>query len=401
MRTNLAIMVRPVTGSAPLWFYVPGQTILQETSDAVTRFEASAIKIPPKFGTLTDPAAVGSPKFWMSSFVAVRSIRSSAFYFKVANRVIKKWPDKSVTGGHADGMYMSDVVLSGTDPVPKGESNRIWTRADGASYREFAKFMAECMPDGKEVSWSENMALKMRDILGNKISSSGLASTHIGAALPLLCSVMFISEPARNKRAWPVGLMMLDSIGQQYSVVTATNPAKYYTWDRVLAHPERIDPGYKGSDPISKPQKGPTGKSMGTYGAPTGLGPLTVKKDLVKVEGKLPASPSGSASSGSVVDVTNDYIQMKETSLVIRWLRRLLGAAHMDESSVEFVTWRDKDSLDGLTNLMNDVEIAQMVAKPPASELGVTLTIVKEMRASLLTEIRGLLDKRCTTFDAM
>jgi hypothetical protein len=401
MRTNLAIMVRPVTGSAPLWFYVPGQTILQETSDAVTRFEASAVKIPPRFGMQANPVPVIEPKFWMSSFVALRSIKPSAYYFKVAGRVIKKWPDKSVSGGHADGMYMSDVVLSGTDPVPEGESNRIWTREDGASYREFAKFMASCMPDGKELSWSENISQKMRQILSNKINAAVFGSTHIGAALPLLCSVMFISEPARNKRAWPLGLIMLDSIGQQYSVVTASNPAKYYTWDRVLAHPERIDPGYKGSDPISKPQKGPTGKSMGKYGAPTGFGPLALKKDLVKVEGKLPASPSGSASSGSIVDVANDYIQMKETSLVIRWLRRLLTQAHIDESSVEFVTWRDKDSLDGLTNLMNDVEITQMVAKPPASELGVTLVMIKEMRASLLTEIRGLLDKRCATFDAM
>jgi len=401
MRTNLAIMVYPARGSRPLWFYVPGQTILQEVSDAVARFEMQATKLPSGvFGTETKPLVLRNASNWMTAFVSMRNFRNSAYYFDVANRVIKKWPDGS-HGGHADGFYMSDNVLSGTDPVRRGEDRRVWTRDNGASYREFARFMAKCMPSGNELGWSEDIADKMRIVLAGGKNLSGAQSSSIFSALPLLCAVMFLAESGRNKRAWPVGLMLLDSIGMQYNVVTKTNPAKYYTWDRVLAHPERIDSGYKGSAPLSKPQSGPTRFSRGDKGTPLGLGPLSKKEDLVKVEGKLPASPKGSASTGSTIDVVNDYIQMKEVSLVIRWLQRVLAQVHQDDSDVEFVTWRDSDPLDGLTNLMSDTALRQMITKPPVSTLGITLHMLQQTRASVLGEIRDVLNKRCTTFAKM
>lgn len=390
-------MVRPTPTSDALWFYVPGQTVLQEASDAVTRFEAQATKLPPStIGVATNPLALSTPVHWMTAFVRMRAFRNSDFYFTVAGRTIRKWKNES-SGGHADGFYMSDAVLSGTDPVRHGEARRIWTRNDGASYREFAKFMASCMPKGNELAWSEDIANRMRTVLRNGVNLKTQVGTSIYSALPLLCSVMFLAEAGRNKRAWMMAQIMLDSIGRQYNVATATKPAKYYTWDRVLAHPERIDPGYSGGAALSKPQKGPTGVSGKT---PTGLGALAQKKDLVKVEGKLPASPKGSASTGSAIDVANDYIQMKELSLTLRWLARVLTQVH-PSYDVVFATWHDTDPLDGLTNIMSDVALQQMAAKPPCSTLGITLAMLKDTRASALKEIRDVFDKRCTSFDAM
>jgi hypothetical protein len=212
---------------------------------------------------------------------------------------------------------------------------------------------------------------------------------------------MFVAEPGRNKRAWIVGLMLLDLIGQQYNVTKPGSGGKYYTWDKVLAHPERIDPGYVGSAPLSKPQKGPSGRKFGKKGPPIGHVPLTKKKELVGVEGKLPASPSGSASSGDVIDVASDYIQMKELSLVIRWLRQQLGAAHQDNFDVEFVTWRDKDSLVGLTDLTNDGALGTMAGKSPCVDLKITVPMLKQFRDEIQKEIKAIFLKRCGTFAAM
>lgn len=396
MRTNLGIMWRP-TGAESLWFYVPGQTILEEVSKAATLFEAGAVKLPPNQGTEAAPIPLNLPKFWMSAYFAMRNLRASTYFFRVSQRVIKKWPNKTVPDGHADGFYMSDVALSGSDHV----EGKMWNRENGASYREFAKFVAECMPSGNELAWSEKIVSNMRQVLKGQLDLSKMDATSFGSACPLLCSVMFLAEPGRNKRAWPLGLIMLDLVGTQYSVSTPTNPAKYYTWDRVLAHPERIDPGYKGSDPVSKPQKGPTGRSMGDYGAPIGYGALATKSDLVGVEGKLPASPRGSASTSQTIDVANDYIQMKETSLAVRWLSKKLHAAHQDDSNVEFSAWRDKDSLVGLTNLMDDKALSDMATKGPAKALGIPLTKLKEIKTNTIKEIGDLLVKRCGSFDAM
>jgi hypothetical protein len=397
MRSHLAIMRRIKNDKDPLWFYLPGQWILQEAATAVSTWDGKATLLSAPSGSMT-PVELSTADQWRNAYVSMRRFRASTYLFKVAGRTIKKWSDGN-SGGHADGFYMSDVALSGTDPVKKGESNRIWTRKDGASYREFAKFVASCMPKGNELAWSEEVANNIRQVMTNKVSYSAQLGNTIYSALPLLSSVMYVAEPGRNARAWIVGLMMLDLIGTQYNVYKTH--AKYYTWDKVLAHPERIDPGYKGSDPVSKPQKGPSGRKFGKRGAPVGHVPLTTKKQLVGVEGKLPASPSGSASSDKAIDVAHDYIQMKELSLVLRWLQKRLHAAHQNDFDLAFVTWRDKDSLDGLTDLTNDGALNVLASKPLAKELGVTAAMMKDFRTEVQKEIRGIFDKRCSSLDAM
>jgi hypothetical protein len=397
MRKNLAIMIRPAPDAAALWFYLSGQKVLELVSEAVATYELQAVKVPPNvYGSPANPLVLAKPTFWMSAAVAMRNYRDSDFHVKVAGRLLKKWRGEK-SGGFADGYYMSDVALSGT--VKK--EGEVWSRQEGASYREFAKFMASCMPKGNELAWSEDIADRMRKIMRYEVDLSGKTGENLFSAMPLLASVMFMTESSRNPRAWLMAHMMLDSIGQQYSRPSATSPkAKYYTWDRVLAHPERVDPGYSGKASVDKPQQGPTGLGGRTGKTPTGLGGLARKEDLASVEGKLPASPSGSSQTGKTIDVANDYIQMKETSLAIRWLARVLSLKHPD-MDVIFVTWPAEEPLDGLTDLMSDTGLQQMAGKAPCTTCKLTLFDLKKFRTDRILEMKKLLLDRCATFDKM
>lgn len=390
-------MVRPTSQGEALWFYLPGQWILTKVSEAALKWELQGSNLSPNTGVPPfDPLKLNKLGLWRDSYCAMRGFKTSEFRFNIGSRVIRKLADRSVPGGHADGFYMSDTKFSGTDPVPKDAPKRIWSRDDGASYREFAKFFADCLSGGTSpLTWSEQIATNIRDILSSPYYFANPDKGKFESALPLLCSVMFISEPARNPRAWPIGLMMLDLVGSQYNVYQTH--AKYYTWDRLLAHPERVDPGFVGKDPVDKPQKGPTGREHGKYGAPIGYAPLTKKNELSAVEGKYSASPSGSASTSQTIDVANDYIQMKELSLATRWLQRILTSVHANDSDLVFATWRDKDPLDGLTNLMSDSELATMAGSPVAQGYKIDLPMLKQFRMEVTTEVEKLLDKRCSS----
>jgi hypothetical protein len=166
----------------------------------------------------------------------------------------------------------------------------------------------------------------------------------------LLASVMFISEPSRNPRAWLMGLMLLDLLGAEYSPATVTSnrdgtvasikAAKHFTWQRALVHPSRLDDRAwaretnTGNDQAPEawvakqarrdqriaPSRPLTGDALSTYNRMSQPGSAAV-------EGLYPPSPKWSGRSDKDrIDVANDYIQTKEVAIVCRWMEQQFDA---------------------------------------------------------------------------
>jgi len=298
--------------------------------------------VPTHAGTQADPWILDKYDQFVKAWTTLRRDKTwlaKDCYFKVGGRLIHKFPaDEShggVKGGHAEGFYMADDVLSGT-----GAGEAVWKKVDGASYADFAKTFRANMQTSKknEADWSIAKAQKLRSVLNGGVDYSGKGSDSTSASLPLLASVMFLAEPARNPRTFPIGLMLLDMIGDPYNVAGT----KFYILDRVLAHPDRI----AGNTVPSKAQLGPAGRDWTTKGGATvGLTPLAMAlppkrakgvMGLAQVEGKWSASPSGSARTQDALDIANDYIQMKELSILARWVAKMLQPT--ESKSQQFLT---------------------------------------------------------------
>lgn len=396
MRRHLGIEVIEPTG-ASFSFVASGESLMTWLMQAIGEVDRKYKAAPAGMGTKDTPYVMNSFVQWSRARNSARWMRDEDKYYLVGGRLIHKWKGKN-QGGHGDGLYMADDVLSGK--VGAGR-NTIWHDEMGASYRAIAKHLLTHMTGSDKhsfatdggVAWSQAKMAKLRKILvdgGYRLDHKGEGTTE--AALPMLAAVMFISEPARNARAFPIGLMMLDMIGEQYS---ASETDKFYTWDRVLAHPERLDPNYKGHLSPAKPQKGPLQDDYGKV-IPGSVTTLTKKSQLVTVEGKLPASPAGSASSSRFLDLTNDYIQMKEASILCRWLAGRLKKKKRGRTYYGFFPLRPEEDTSGRMSIeWSDEDKLKKVVGPTG------VARAKQIRLGLIQEIKELISARCKTMAAM
>ncbi|MBK8979725.1 MAG: hypothetical protein IPM29_27825 [Planctomycetes bacterium] len=323
MRRDLSIRFDGV-GTDYDW-YVSGQDLLTMVHSAAAGLAGKGNR-PATAGTTKGTAWVLSGyESWLGAWqrlLSDKSLLTKDIYFSAGGRtLLKSGKGKSKDSG--DGFYMSDVDFAGTDPA----QGNIWSRSSGASYREYGRFMHDNKPMApmEQVAWSRKIASKLRRIVKGEKDYSAKAATDVKSALPVLAVTMFLAEPARNPRAWVVGQMMLDLIGEVYSGDPASTGAKRYLMDLVLAHPDRIDRGKRSKDAPTKPQLGPDKQRYHKVrGARVddsqGLTAVPDVNSLAKVEGKYPPSPGGSAATSMTIDVANDYIQMKEASIVVRWV---------------------------------------------------------------------------------
>ncbi len=335
MNKNLGIGI--YQGNQGSWFYVTGKQLLQDVQNAAFAAEKGIgqLHFPPATGDRTAPLVLDSAKKWMSAHCRLREMRHLDVFCKIGNRVIQKQKDGN-HGGFADGMYVRDDLLSGTRLEP------VWDKLAGASYKDFGLSVKAAMGAASEdaLTWSKNEAINMRTILNGRAVAD--------AYLPLLCAAWFLSEPARTPRAWTVSMMMLDMIGEQYGYVPGTGSelgyGKYLTLDKVLAHPERLDPSLP-----HKPQKGPVGLGGPSSKTPVGYSGDLQRNSLASVEGKYPYSPANSASALQEINKHtaeyDDYIQKKEISLILRWTVRRLNAKWDQTGKIRatFFTLKDTD----------------------------------------------------------
>ncbi len=334
--------------------YIPGSTLLAWV-DAAARAVLSAAVAPPGSGTQGDPYVLGGHCSYAGAWKAAASQRSQDLYFSIAGRQIRKIKDGR-SGGFADGCYMCDTGYSGTD----NRAGTIWNRADGASYREFGKFIHEgnTVSGMEGVVWSQRVAASLRTVLkGTAPRTSGNIQAHGSrwtvdmntdeakrkapqknagpraavasdtiAALPLLSAVMFISEPVRNARAWLMGLMMLDLMGSEYQAPTGNAHGKHFTFQRAFVHPSRLDDAAWINETNTRNDTAPRGWVDQQAKRDRRLASKMARPGSAAVEGLYPPSPKWSGRSSARIDVANDYIQSKEIAIVCRWLEQEFNA---------------------------------------------------------------------------
>lgn len=347
MRGDLGIWF-PNNGD-PLDWYFPADSLLSRVKDFSTPGQGSR---PTTNGFSPGTAwELKTHDQWVGAWYRLLNeprLKDRDVYFKVAGRIIKK----SAKGDHSgDGFYMSDANLSGMVRA----QGTIWSRHEGASYREFGKFFQDNKPVApmEQVTWSKQIASNLRNVLLGKEDYSNVAPTDVRSALPMLACAMFLAEPARNPREWIIGKMMLDLIGEQYAAPNRAKgkPARFYVLDRVFAHPLRLDPNYRPHHRLRphETQSGPTTdryrmENRTRIDMPQTIEPYTTKGQLARVEGKYPASPAKSAATSQSISVADDYIQKKEASIVSRWLAVKLTALMGPTSSWRITALKQGES---------------------------------------------------------
>src|SRR5262249_12470221 len=121
-------------------------------------------------GTESSPYQLNGVSDWIAVWRATKAARSRHLYYSIGGRLIQKIAagHRDVPGRFADGYYIRDVNFSGTDPLATEGS--IWNRKDGASYREFGKFIdqGETISTMEGVVWSQRLGSQLRTILKGK-----------------------------------------------------------------------------------------------------------------------------------------------------------------------------------------------------------------------------------------
>jgi hypothetical protein len=214
--------------------------------------------------------------------------------------------------------------------------------------------------------------------------------------------VMFVAETARNPRVFPIALMMLDMVGANYS----RNSTKYYTLDRILAHPDRIDG--KSFPPPGRPQMGPTGRGVEGNTVGYELLPSVKPKQtrrgpqaptLAMVEGKFSATPQGSARTLDRIDITNDYIQKKEVSILVRWLSMMLQPTGKSCRYLRITALPPGSNGRDLINTSSIMNI--LPTGIAADEKKAREDLFISLKAELSNKIKGRIDERIGSFDLM
>jgi hypothetical protein len=212
-------------------------------------------------------------------------------------------------------LYVFDDGKAGS-PAP----NDAWNDGVPPTYRELARQITKLgLNQTKE---SQKFAQKLRRLFANPTPGSTAA---YGGMLPTLAGAMFIAEPRRNWRAWPINWMLIDF--SEALTPYGSKLDKHFTWDKILWHPEALEVDSHAANPsvtarvlVKKPQTGPTAPMGGA------IGPINTAGGLHRVGGKMPASPTdGGTLGGHNVGANLNYIQQKEVSILVRWLAQRNG----------------------------------------------------------------------------
>jgi hypothetical protein len=344
------------------WYWIRGSTLLKLVYDVANAFS-------PKYpvygnGSFALPWRLdGSVGTWIG--LSKNLPFHSEKYFIICGRYVKK---------HSGGYYMSDEGV-----LPYGESP--YGRKAGPTYPQYQEHFIERMRSREarrskhkyDISWSQAKAYKLCQVLKAKVDYRHKSGDTLGQALPVLAATMFLAEPARNPRAFPINLMLLDLIGAPVAYGKTQN--KYYTWDKVLWHPEVAS---YSSGQVSKRQ-------LGSLSKEGGIREISKIGQLHWTGGKLPYAMTGSGVRAVAEDIDPGkwYTQKKELSILIRWLcvvnYRLRPVRE------------DKDVSDLQEIKYQKVEIQKK--HPDSAETE------EEFRKLVLSYIKKLVQWRCKDFD--
>jgi hypothetical protein len=283
--------------------YVEGHYLLHLVEARVEKAPGAALN---GTGTRADPFVLdgNTPAQWLW-LIAHQNQAPNQTYFM-------NWNGRRV--GINGRLYVFDDGKAGST-VPKDP----WNEGVPPSYREIAKQLVQSKLN--ETKNSQKLSQKIRAQFAN--AEPGDVASY-GGMLPTLAGAMFLAEPRRNLRAWPINWMLVDF--SENLTPYGSKLDKHFTWDNILWHPEALahdshaqNPAVTGRVLVKKPQTGPNAVGV--------VGPITNVGGLHRVGGKMPASPTGGgAGGGAAVGGVLNYIQQKEVSILVRWLaQRNLG----------------------------------------------------------------------------
>ncbi|MDN2710538.1 hypothetical protein O0880_14020 [Janthinobacterium sp. SUN118] len=229
--------------------------------------------------------------------------------------------------------------------------------ADPASIFPNSKpFHASEVPSWNTLEKAPMVAKAMRDIMKRQLKVSiGKNYSRLQHGLPVFVAAIFLAEPSRNIRAWPINLMLLD---------IAEGAVPGFTWGAILWHPLALQP-VGAFDAVPGPElRAPVGKAdyardwseavraddkarmaelaKKDHSISRAMGPVTRAGQLHLLGGKMPSSPTKGGEIGSIAlfdsivpahprsknqqpsvklaGARQDYIHVKEIEVVLTWL---------------------------------------------------------------------------------
>lgn len=244
-----------------------------------------------------------------------RNSRGS-FYYRIGNRLIFK--DQR--------HYVSDVIV--TD-APNSHEHAI----KDPTYRAIRDVFEGVENQNLQDSFSSpGVSSKIQDILRGKYqydaNGSGDANImRLAHHLPVFSAAMLIAEPARNKRAWPINMMIVDLV---------RNSVWTYPWSEIVWHP--LDGRTLSQLPFFEVHDTGPLQDYGAGKKPQRvMGTVEFAADLHLIGGKMPASPTKGGEIGKAplftrsgppgrekeafnLSMKYDYIHQKELDVLMDWL---------------------------------------------------------------------------------
>ncbi len=390
--------------------------LLQKLVDEAMRAGGSR---PEGAGTAASPYVLRTNAHWLHAISMYKTEMSgTGLHYNLAGRLIKG--DQRI--------YISDngpVWRKGISPFvatadsPARNSALAVTSAaalerwhanqtnDDPSYQKFAQRIArpwtifsqnqqaQWMDDVHKFTWdnvgtNRMLSRSMRDIMAHRPMSltteRGGYNRHYSRMqhmLPVLVGAMFLAEPVRNARAWPINMMLLD-LAETSKTINFHGSA--VTWGSILWHPQALDVSRTNrarvDDPVVGNVPGPR-----TETDRTSLVNIPRLGSLHLVGGLLPASPTGGAKFGKAKVTPTaskiEFVHRKEIEVILTWLEsRLVLTKRLTEAELTTA---------GL-NARNCVSYATL--ENPAS-LGNTPV------AGILRALKGLLKRRIESLDSI
>jgi len=338
---------KPAAGG--ITYYIDGVDLLRLLQKIVNDVKTSVPGVEGP-GTQANPWRITTADKWLG--YALNLPKNTDNYLVVGGRLIKRGRDQYIGDEGPAWRSTSDVpgllpeepglpAFGGVEPTYREaaqhvvDPNRVLPTATA---RRTVAGLAP-VPTWKAASMQPLLAGAIRTFLkGEKLSlfQAGTFNrnyTRLQTALPVMAVAMFLAEPARNARAFPINLMLLD-LAQR----------RVYGFDDIWWHPHALNvdkvqelnpdgtanPNWEGLQDIpGGAVKGPPSKED------RNVIDLQKKGQLHLVGGIMPSSPTGGgelakrealpgkASGGKAPAFTADYIHYKEASVLVRWLEEL------------------------------------------------------------------------------
>ena len=364
------LQLLPYSGGTPR--IIDGKILLFLLQKAV---EDAPHARPAQTGESNDPYRPRSAAQW---FGCTRSLtQSDNKYLTMSGRMLKKdfrvyISDQGPVWRYKENMGLATPVTSkmyqGNPPTYQTAAQRI-ERPHEVFPRSHAEGVRK--PSWSNIAKTRTLVRVMRRLLKGEpiIGETGLSADYsrIQHSLPVLTAAMFWAEPARNQRALPINLMLLDLAECGIPMDPATGaPASLVS---LIWHPDALD--VTNSSSLSQRQREPSTPTFGPEEEQRHkLARVTRVDRLHYVGGVMPSSPTQGGEIGNSYtkqlqvapdkDVSNvppqhrqralasfrksqlriqkyDFILQKEASVLCLWLSKLWPYTFRAVPSGQFV----------------------------------------------------------------